>query len=242
MGPILSSFCGKSYSQIGQDRYILLFFTFIRPKHKFFIDVGAFDGINFSNTRSLYERGWAGLCAEPCNKNYLKLEMLYRGTSVITVQIAISDYEGEADLNVATIPNAQDWGSDVSCLDEAETERWPNYYWEKEHVVVTTLNSLLPKHDILGMDLLAIDTEGEDLKVLGGIDLDQYKPALIVVEAFTRKNRAAILQLTRGHGYHPWMFNGMDLFLVRVSRPVVLGLKIMRRVVGMLLFLSSFAK
>jgi len=214
----------RSCSQIGQDRYILLFFTIFRPKRKLFVDVGAFDGINFSNTRLLYEHGWTGLCVEPCTRNYVKLETLYRGTGVTTAQVAISDWEGVTDLNVASIPNAEDWGSDVSSLNKAETARWPNYRWEKEQVVVTTLNSLLAQHDIREMDLLAIDTEGEDLKVLRGIDLDQHRPALIVVEQ--GRDRTAILQLARGHGYRLWMDNGQDLFLVRGSKLRVLSLKI----------------
>ena len=90
--------------------------------------------------------------------------------------------------------------------------------------MVTTLNSLLAQHNIREMDLLAIDTEGEDLKVLRGIDLSQHRPALIVVEQGS--DRTAILQLARGHGYRLWMDNGQDLFLVRGSKLRVLGLKI----------------
>jgi FkbM family methyltransferase len=197
------------------------------PKNKFFVDVGAFDGITYSNTHLLYRRGWTGIGIEPCTKNFLKFQARYRDTGVIAEQIAVSDYEGVTDLYVATIPNNEDWGSDVSSLDKRQIDRWPAYRWEKEQVRVTTLNSILPRHNIKEVDFLTIDTEGEDLRVLKGLDLNVYKPALILVEYVGGKIRTEILQLTQRYGYRLWIDNGQDLFLVRASRFTVLRLKLM---------------
>ncbi len=55
----------KFYSQAGQDQF--LFEHFFRGKRNgVFVEVGAFDGEQFSNTL-FFERvmGWKGLCVEP---------------------------------------------------------------------------------------------------------------------------------------------------------------------------------
>lgn len=54
-------------------------------------------------------------------------------------------------------------------------------------VEVVTLNWLLKKLDIKKIDFLAIDTEGWELEVLNGTDLEKYDPKIILIEN-TNKN------------------------------------------------------
>ena len=142
----------KSYAQLGQDLLAAYFFKHYSSEQNFFLDIGAFDGIGFSNTRLFFEQGWSGICIEPVLKNYLKLEKLYSNTSVITVRAAAADFEGEMTLNVATIPWAKDWGSDVSSPTDDALELWPNYIWEKESVLVFTVNKILEQYKIAWSD------------------------------------------------------------------------------------------
>jgi len=133
----------KSYAQLGQDLLTLKFFSLYPAREQVFLDIGAFDGIGFSNTRLLFEQGWSGVCVEPVLKNYKKLEKLYKGSNVITVKAAAADYEGKMVMNVATIPWAEDWGSDVSSPSDDVLDFWPDYIWEKETVQVMTVNNIL---------------------------------------------------------------------------------------------------
>jgi FkbM family methyltransferase len=206
------------YSQYGQDLAAVDFFKFRRPGNRIFIDVGAFDGESMSNTRTFFELGWKGLCVEACRKNYDKLEKLYRGTGVVTVRNAVSDESGVMDLNIATIPGSEDYGSDVSSLSDETTKRWPNYKWEKERVEVRTLNEICETNGIGEVDFLSIDVEGAELKVLKGFDLDRYKPSLIVCEYGGRADRKKILDHLRAKSYFKWMDNGTDVFCIRGGR------------------------
>ncbi len=172
----------KSYAQLRQDLFPQEFFKYYPPKHKIFIDCGAFDGIGYSNTRLFFEEGWSGICIESCQKNYEKLERLCKETNVIIIKAAISDFEGEKELNIATIPGSEDWGSDVSSLTDDVIQRWPDYIWEKEIVSVTTLNKILNRNAIENVDFISIDVEGHEMAVLRGFDLNKYKPHLMVVE------------------------------------------------------------
>ena len=59
-------------------------------------------------------------------------------------------------------------------------------------VPTCTLNSLLDKHAIApGFELLVIDVEGAELKVLEGFNLAHYRPRMVIIEAH-EKDAAAI--------------------------------------------------
>lgn len=204
----------KNYAQLSQDLTALDFFRMHQPRDSFFLDVGAFDGIGFSNTRLLFEQGWSGICIEPVLKNYTKLENLYKDTNVITIQVAASDYEGELVLNVATIPWAEDWGSDVSSPSDSAMERWSDYRWEKEVVKTTTLNKILENNNVKHVDFVSIDVEGFELMVLHGFSLQKYTPSLLVIEYSTPKGKQEIISYMNSHGYISWIDNCQDIFFI----------------------------
>jgi FkbM family methyltransferase len=208
----------KSYAQLGQDLLANRFFKYYPANHKVFLDVGAFDGIGFSNSRLFFEKGWSGVCVEPVSKNFEKLQKLYAGTSVLTVRFAASDYDGQLELNVATIPWAEDWGSDVSSPSDETKERWPDYKWEKEVVPATTVNKILETNKINAIDFVSIDVEGQELAVLRGFDLQKHHPTLLVVEYSTSLERQELLECMKKQGYFHWLDNGQDIFFVRGKR------------------------
>lgn len=78
---ILILFClslkSQFYSQAGQDKYLIE--NIYKNKEKgFFIDIGAHDGITYSNTYYLEkELGWSGICIEPNPKIYKQLLFFY---------------------------------------------------------------------------------------------------------------------------------------------------------------------
>ena len=54
----------KDYSQTGEQQVI---FDYFGPEFKgTFLDIGANDGVTFSNTYGLSLKGWRGVCVEPC--------------------------------------------------------------------------------------------------------------------------------------------------------------------------------
>lgn len=204
----------KSYAQLGQDLLALHFFKHYPATQKTFLDVGAFDGIGLSNTRLLFEQGWRGICVEPVLKNYQKLEELYSNTNVITVRAAAADFEGEMSMNVATIPWAKDWGSDVSSPSDEALKQWPDYVWEKETVPANTVNKILEQNKVDHVDFVSIDVEGQEKVVLSGFNLQKYRPHLLVIEYSLPDEREELLQYMEQQRYFMWADNGQDLFFV----------------------------
>lgn len=208
----------KSYAQLGQDLLALKFFHYYPPHQKIFLDIGAFDGIGFSNTRLFFDQGWRGVCVEPVIKNFAKLQKLYNDTNVVTIRAAATDHEGQLELNVATIPWAEEWGSDVSSLADDAKDRWPDYIWEKEVVPATTVNNILETNDVSQVDFVSIDVEGQELAVLRGFNLAKYQPHLIIVEYSDKAERQALVKHLNNQGYFVWSDNGQDIFGVRGSK------------------------
>lgn len=52
------------YSQNGQDAFIVKLFN--GKRNGYFLDIGAYDGVYFSNSLTLEKSlGWEGICIEP---------------------------------------------------------------------------------------------------------------------------------------------------------------------------------
>lgn len=200
------------YSQIGQDKVVEQFFARCAPRNKVFVEVGAFDGVHYSNVRRLHEKyGWTGITFEPVSKNFEKVVAAYAGTPVKCVQAAVSTADSELEINVSTYPHLPDWGSDVATLGAADTTRWEKEFgatWTKEKVPVRRLTRLLDEAGIEDFDFISIDTEGHDLEVLKSIDFKRYHPLLIVIEYGEKKTEIA--QILAREGYGVLQDNGMD--------------------------------
>src|SRR5260221_7249446 len=82
------------YSQCGQDQF--LYENFFRTKREgVFVDIGAHDGIFYSNTKFFEELGWQGLCIEPIPEVF---EQLKKNRKAICIQGCISDQVGKSSF------------------------------------------------------------------------------------------------------------------------------------------------
>src|SRR5664280_1701555 len=69
------------FSQYRQDEFVDKFFN--KKNAGFFIDIGAHDGVTFSNTFFLEkERGWSGICIEPIPDVFDKLKQNRRSINI----------------------------------------------------------------------------------------------------------------------------------------------------------------
>ncbi len=67
-------------SQYGEGKFILDHFAGRTGR---FLDIGAFDGITFSNTRPLADLGWSGVCVEPSPPAFCHLMRNYEGNDKV---------------------------------------------------------------------------------------------------------------------------------------------------------------
>jgi len=204
------------FAQLAQDDEIEKYLITFRPKEKTCIEVGAFDGVHYSNVRRLVTKfGWKSIHIEPVHDNFQRLKKSYSAfPNALVVNKAISPEKGPIPLHVSSYPNIQEWGSDVASVLEAEKERWDNYKpeWHTENVETATLTELAEFAEFSQIDILSIDAEGYDLEVLKTLDFNRFKPELIIIEYGIL--RSEILEFAQSVSYSLYDDNGQDLLLV----------------------------
>jgi FkbM family methyltransferase len=140
------------------------------------VDVGA-NGVHGSNAYDLMKHlGWRGLLVEANPALVEEIMRDFAGLDCVVEACAVSDYEGEASFTLGL-------GSEVSSLDEARAAKWGPTTGQLT-VPVRRLGALLDRHAIPhGFDLLSLDIEGHDVRVLNDlIDTTPYRPAWIILE------------------------------------------------------------
>jgi FkbM family methyltransferase len=107
----------------------------------------------------------------------------------IIIDKAVSDFSGYAEFNIA---GQSDWGcSSLNTFEDNLTSTWPGrgdfIITEKINVEVIRLDDFIKNNNILLVDYLHCDTQGNDLKVLKSFGEEISKLKAGVVEGF-RKN------------------------------------------------------
>jgi FkbM family methyltransferase len=174
----------KFYSQYGQDEYVYNNF-FKSVTNGIFVEIGADDGITFSNTYYLEKNlGWTGLCIEPRENSFKKI-IKNRKCTCLKIGIAkktgiqkFLSIEGYSQMLSGILESY-----DPQHLDriKKETEK----YGGKATIIdipCFTLNSICSKHNISHINFLSIDTEGNEYDILSSINFDFLKIDVICIE------------------------------------------------------------
>ena len=154
-----------------------------------FIQIGANDGISFDDFYQVVtERNCTGLVVEPVAGYFNKLRDVYSAYENIT-PVNYGIHESESSVNIyridpALAPNSPDWVAGIASLDP---DHYSKFDIPKEAVVVEEvqcihLMQLIKMYDINNVDLLQIDTEGYDARIIAMIDFDIIQPSVIKFE------------------------------------------------------------
>lgn len=186
-----------SYSQLNQDLEVLKFYN--NKKGGFFIEIGASDGIELSNTYLLEKNyNWTGICVEPIPSRF---ELLCKNRpNSLCCDNAVYNKSGKSVI--FDIANNYDLLSGISSrIDSHKTEVDCN----KTQITVKTIsfNRLLEQYKApLFIDYLSLDTEGSELEILKSVNLKKYIFGLIDVEHnYVEPRRTQIRELLTSNGY-----------------------------------------
>lgn len=164
-----------------------------------FLDVGAFEPIRISNSYHFEKNGWDVFCFE-ANTDGIPLLQKHR-KNVFNYAI----YDEDKELVEFNIVTSNGWTAGFSAV-ELSQEIANIFHCEKKEikkitVPQKTLNTILSQEipSIPQIDILKIDVEGGELKVLNGIDLLKYKPKIILLENIT--NNMQIPDYLEKYGY-----------------------------------------
>jgi FkbM family methyltransferase len=163
------------FSQQGEDLLIYRNFINLPTKDGTFLELGACDGLIYSNT-AFFEKylGFSGVLIEPVKEFYDKL--IKNRPNNICYNNAISSNKSDVDILV---------NGAVSGIKQHMTKDFIDGWHSKSDirkVKTKTLSSIFQEKDIKFIDFFSLDVEGGELDVLNAIDWDNISIYLICIE------------------------------------------------------------
>jgi len=187
-----------SYSQLNQDLNVLQFYN--NKRDGYFIEIGASDGIELSNTYLLEkEYNWKGICVEPIPYRYNSL-VNNRPNSYCSNYAVYDRSNLEVVFDIANnFDLLSGINEKINSFHKHEVEA------NKRQILVQTItfNDLLEKYNAPKfIEYLSLDTEGSEYEILSSVDFNKYTFGLIDVEHnFQEYTRNKIRELLLSNGY-----------------------------------------
>ena len=172
------------YSQYNQDKFIYENF-FMGKENGVFIDIGACDGVDLSNTL-FFEKNfnWTGVCIEPLEYYFNNLN---ENRGCICINGCITDFNGDGKFLEIEGPVRM-----LSGLVNSLSNHWLeiiDYNIEKNggvkkeiDVKCYLLNDILEKNNFYNIDLCSIDTEGNEYNIIKTIDFNRFNIDVFIIE------------------------------------------------------------
>ena len=151
---------------------LILNSIFKNKKNGFYVDIGCHHPLINNHTYLFYKKGWSGVNID-IDFSSIDMFNFYRPKD-INRQLALSDKVGEANLyfyhnRAAKNTLSKEFGADSKTIKNIKTDTLTNFLIQ---------NNLSDKK----IDFMSIDVEGNELKVLEGLDFKTIKPSVILVE------------------------------------------------------------
>lgn len=174
------------------------------------IEVGAVDGIFFSNTYALEVEGWLCLAIEANPENYSAL--MRNRKHAMTCACGLTN--GEVPLTIYDIRQPDHTACTSINPDPQLVAQYSATVVHKVTVKVRTLDDCIEKFGRFSkIDVVSIDTEGTELDVLLGFDIKKWNPSLIVTED-NHGNNLSLSRHLENNGYHRHRRHGVNDFWV----------------------------
>lgn len=192
------------FSQRGQDKY-LNETIFKEKKNGFFVDVGAHDGISFSNTY-FFEKNlnWQGICIEPNPDIFQKL---IKNRNATCLQIGIANISTTTEYLKCSGFMLEMYSGIIKNMDPRHRKRIEHEMiefggnTEIVNISVLRLCDIFETYQIKQIDLLSIDIEGGEEEAIKSIDFDKVKIDIIVIENNFNENKIKKYLLSCGYVY-----------------------------------------
>ena len=162
-----------------EDTAILNYFK--DRKNGFYVDVGCYHPIHRNNTHLLHTQNWSGVNVDT---SQFSIDLFnFMRPKDLNYNCAISDKNENIKLFY------QKELSQLSTIEKRQAESVFQGEIKEKEINAFTLDEILSrdKYKDSKIDLLDIDVEGADLKVLRGLSFDKFKPELVCVEIHAKE-------------------------------------------------------
>ena len=212
------------YSQAGEDQYIQeRLLSIVSPKSRNYIEIGALDGVKYSNTKYLEESlGWSGILIEPNPVSFDRLKLNRPQNTLVSSLISnqrneleYSYYENE---NMAAVSGATSTLTDKNKAVFYENkddwyQKCREKYLRKTLLKPTTLDSVIEASSIKEFGFCSIDVEGHELQVLQSFSFN-VDVSILLIEKNPNDNEIAELLKAKHYIYFDSVSHN-DVYLSR---------------------------
>lgn len=203
------------YSQSQQDKFVNDI-IFANKENGVFLDIGAHDGISYSNS-FFFEKylNWSGVCVEPNPPVYKKL-VANRKAACYNVCIGNSN---EVVKFMSISGYSEMLSGMLSDYDAKHIHRIESEIKEKGgsseiiDIEMIDVNTILDKEKIQQIDYCSIDTEGSELKIIKGFDFSKLDIKVIGIE--NNYNIQEIKDILTNNNYKFLVRIGVDDFYIK---------------------------
>lgn len=209
-----------SYSQVAED----LIIAYLLGGHtgKTYVDVGCLWPVKHSNTFLFYMNGGRGICID-ANPDVAEAYKAQRPRDIFVNTVVWSEH-GSVPFHRFAGPVFSTTDADRAKKLVAEARERPGRRLiETVEVDAKPLTDILTETGFLAetngaVDFLSVDVEGAEMNVLDGIDFEQFRPSIVVLETVI-KHRALhenpLSERMAHAGYGLVAFTGHDAFFKR---------------------------
>ena len=191
----VSDIIRESKSQLGQDILALSLVGLDKPGY--FVEFGATNGVDLSNTYMLEKRwGWKGILCEPArvwHKGLVNNRNCFIDTRCVWRQSdELIEFAQASNPVLSTIVDFKD--SDIHADSRANSLVY--------QVKTVSLRDLLRTYKApFEIDFLSIDTEGSEYSILQDFDFSEYRFNVICIEHNYTSTRDKVFDLLVSNGY-----------------------------------------
>ena len=170
----------KSYAMDNEDIAVLNYF---KEKQKgFYVDVGCYHPIHRNNTHLLYKQNWNGINIDTSEFsidlfNYMRPQDLNYNCAVSNKNETLTLFYQKELSQLSTTVESQAKSAFQGEIKEKKIQAF-------------SLDEILNRgrYKNTKIDFLDVDVEGADIKVLQGLSFEKYKPEIICIEIYDKKD------------------------------------------------------
>jgi FkbM family methyltransferase len=167
----------------------------------FYVEAGANDGINFSNTYYLERaRGWSGVLVEGIPELARACARHRPRSHVVQCALVAPEDDGATlTMHYSNLQSIVDGALPYEHVADGARSQGETAY--AVEVPGRTLSAVLDDFSPARFDLLVLDVEGYEPQVLRGLDLDRHAPAFALIEVLDHDSGRAAVDAALGERY-----------------------------------------
>jgi FkbM family methyltransferase len=174
---------------------------FKNNKTGFFIESGGYDGVSLSCCLFFEKLGWRGINVEPAKNHFADCSK--NRPKAINLNVGLGDKEDILTFKNVVSPHGSGAGNGSFEHDDVHLKELKTYgvSFEEYDIPIITYRKMIQDHKVSHVDLMCLDVEGFEFKVMEGMKGCNILPDIMCIE-YSYLGLKKLIQYMKDFGYH----------------------------------------